>query len=183
MKEVLSYLVTIAGLVVTAIAYVQIVGKQKYDALQPMVMHMLRTSSNRAEMMCHNNEGTVLEAVGRSITAGALTYSRDPVAVAAGTLPAYTAACTPLAQRWEKCLKLAKTGVLMAVGGAALAILVDASSMVQLALAVVAGIAALLVLLFKLDVERSLVLARAQLLPEVDRMFVEGRYAYARPPE
>lgn len=183
MKEVLSYLVTIAGLVVTVIAYVQIVGKQKYGALQPMFVHMLRTSSNRAEMMCHNNGGTVLEAVGKSITAGALTYSRDPVAVAAGTLPAFTAACTPITQQWEKCLKLAKTGVMMAVGGAVLAILVDASSVVQLLIAVVAGIAGLLVLLFKLDVERSIVLGRAQLLPEVDRMFVEGRYAYARPGE
>ena len=61
--------------------------------------------------------------------------------------------------------------------------LVDATATVQIVIAIACAIAALLVLVHKLDVDRSLVLGRAQVLPEVERMFVEGRYAYAAQPE
>jgi hypothetical protein len=182
-KEVLSYGLAFAGLIVTAIAVAAIVGKQKYAAMHPMIVHMLRTGSQRAEMMCHNGKGTFLESLGASITAGALTYSREAAVIAQGTRLAYDAASKPVALHWTQVLKRTRTGLALAVGGAALAILVDAPATVQIVIAIACAIAALLVLVHKLDVDRSLVLGRAQVLPEVERMFVEGRYAYAAQPE
>jgi hypothetical protein len=179
-KEVLSYLVAIAGVIVTAIAVSAIIGKQKFRTMQPMLVHSLRTSSQRAEAMCHNNKGTVLEAIGAAITAGALTYSRDPAALAAATRPAYDAACKLIEAHWAAVWKKAKTGGALAGGAAVLAIMTDVASTVQFVIAIACGIAVLLVFLYQQDIGRSIVLGRAQVLPEIDRMFVEGRYAYAQ---
>ena len=142
MKEVLSYGLAFAGLIVTAIAVAAIVGKQKYAAMQPMIVHMPRTGSQRAEMMCHNSKGTFLELLGASIPAGALTYSREAAVIAQGTRPAYDVASKPVALQWTQVLKRTRTGRALAV-----------------------------------------VLGRGHVLPEVERMFGEGRYASASQPE
>jgi hypothetical protein len=78
---------------------------------------------------------------------------------------------------WKGVVKRARTGLALAVGAVVLAISVGAMPVLHILIAIACGIAALLVLLYKLDVDRSLVLARAEVIPEVERMFVEGRYA------
>jgi hypothetical protein len=65
---------------------------------------------------------------------------------------------------------------MMSIGGVVLAFVAETSPILHILLAIACIGAAVYALLYKLDVDRSLMLARAEVLPEVERAFAEGRY-------
>ena len=64
---------------------------------------------------------------------------------------------------------------MLAIGGAALAISVDTMPAVHIIIGVFVLGAAIWVFIAKMETERSILRARAELLPELDRAFAEGR--------
>jgi hypothetical protein len=176
-KELLSYGLAVAGLVFSALAFSAIAGRQKYAITKPMIIHMLRTAPFRAEIMCKAGKHSFLEALYSSIKTGAMMRSQDASIVVQGTRPAYDAAVAPLGLHWNTVVKRARTGAMLSAGSIVLGATADAALAVNIIATILCLIAGVMVLLYKLDVDRSLVLARAEVLPEVERMFVEGRYA------
>jgi hypothetical protein len=67
-------------------------------------------------------------------------------------------------------------GTTLVAGGVALAIAAKTSPILHIIVAVITLGAAIWFITVKLDNERSVVRARAEILPEVDRAFAEGRY-------
>jgi hypothetical protein len=175
-KELLSYGLAIAGLVVAAIAAVGIAGRLKYFQIKPAVLHLLRTNPNQAELMWRSAKGTCLEALATSMKTAAMMKSNDPAAIVAATKPSYDAACATVALHWKGVIKKIKTSLMLSFGGVALAFSVGALPIVHILALVACGAVAGWAWSFKSDAERSLVLARAELLPEVERAFVDGRY-------
>ncbi len=176
MKELLSYGLAVAALVVTAIGFVPVLGRLKYYQLKPAVLQLLRTQPNRAELMWRTSKGSCLEPLAAAMKGAVMMKSNDPEAVGAATKPSYDAACAMVNMHWKAVMKRAKTGVGLALGGFVLAISVGALPVVHVLALLACGAGAGWLLSFKLDVDRSLVLARAELLPELERAFVDGRY-------
>jgi hypothetical protein len=176
-KELLGYGLAVAGLIFSGLAFAAIAGRQKYAVTKPMILYMLRSAPFRAEIMCKAGKGSFLEAVGAAIKTGAMMRSQDLSIVVQGTRPAYDAAAPMLVLHWKSVVKRARAGVVLAAGSIVLAISADASPIVHILATILCVISGVMVLLYKLDVDRSIVLARAEVVPEVERMFVEGRYA------
>ena len=96
--------------------------------------------------------------------------------ISAATYPAYDAGGMGVSTAWKMALGKAKLGAAASCGAVALAL----SSSVNPVLFIILAVCALggLGWLFwsKLESERVIVLARHEVLPEVERVFVEGRY-------
>jgi hypothetical protein len=176
MKELLSYGLSVAGLVFVAIAAVGIAGRLKYYQLKPAVLQILRTNPNQAEIMWRSGKGSCLEPLSAAMKTAAMMKSNDPAAIVAATKPSYDAGCAMVTMHWKAVAKKLKTAIGLAVGGLALAISVGALPVVHVLAVIACAIAAGWAWSFKADAERSLLLARAELLPEVERAFVDGRY-------
>ena len=176
MKAVLSYLLAVGGLGVMLYALTAVAGRFRYLVARPMIVHLLRTNPHQAEAMCKADKTTFLAAIAAAIRTAAMMKSRDPAILVQASKPAYDAHCQQLAMHWKSVLKRAKTAAGLAVGAVVLA----AAAHTSVVLHVLLGIATLAgcgwVLAYKLDVDRSILLARAEVLPEVDRAIADGRY-------
>jgi hypothetical protein len=175
-KELLSYGLAVAGLVVMLTAFVTIAGRLKYYQMKPVLLQLLRTQPNRVEIMCRTGKGSCLEPLGAAMKAAAMMKSQDPTAVTSATKATYDAMIVQVNMLWKGRMKRAKTALGLGIGAVVLAISVDALPVVHILLLVGALVAGGLLLSYKLDVDRSLVLARAEILPEVERAFIDGRY-------
>jgi hypothetical protein len=80
---------------------------------------------------------------------------------------------------WKKLFGHGKKGVLAIVGGIALAVTIKASIVFHIICAVIAAGCAVYFFKTRADNERSLLLAKAEILPEVDRAIAEGRYRFS----
>ncbi len=176
MKEVLSYLLAVGGLGVMMYVFGQVAGRRKYAEARAFAIHMLRTQPNRAEMVFRASKGTCLEALAMAIKTAAQVKSRDPKIINMATIPGYDASCGTIRMHWKGVLKLAKVGAGLSFGAVAMALAVHAMPVIHIILGVASGVMALLVFLFKLDVDRSLMFARAEILPEVDMAIANGSY-------
>jgi hypothetical protein len=176
-KVFLSYALSLGGLglVIAAVLGAYMVNLS-YPAARLRMQNMLRTSVNQAEVACRAAKGTFYEALGAAIKIGALSGSRDLKIIQASTKPGYDAACIGVTMHWKKLFGRGKMGALAVVGGLALAISVDASPVLHIIVAVLTAIAAAWFVFTRTENERSLVRAKAELLPELDRAFAEGRY-------
>jgi hypothetical protein len=177
-KEVLSYLLAIAGFGVMASVFAAISGRRRYAEGRLWAIHMLRTSPNHAELVFRAQKGTFCEAVAAAMKTAAMTKSRDPNLLGMATKPAYDAHVTLVKMFWQKLVKRGRLGVGLSIGGIVLAFGVHTSPILHILLGIASLAAAGYTLAFKLDVDRSLLLARAELLPEVEQAFVDGRYGY-----
>jgi hypothetical protein len=72
----------------------------------------------------------------------------------------------------------AKLGLLAVGGGLALGLSKDTFPILLTIVSALAGIAFLWIYLKKVEVEKSMLRARAEILPEVERCFIEGRYVF-----
>ena len=177
MKVFLSYALSLAGLgFIIAALIPAYAANLSYPAARLRMITMLRTSVNQAEVMCRASKNTFYEAIGSAIKIGALAVTTDLKIISATTKPGYDAAVTGVTLFWKKLFGRGKKGIMLVVGGLALAIAVKANPAFHIIITVLAAGAAVWFIPTKIENERSLVRAKAELLPELDRAFAEGRY-------
>src|SRR5204862_3326263 len=121
---------------------------------------------------------TYFAAVGAAIKTAGMCRSRDPKVVASATVPSYDGNAIAVSMKWKQLLGRVKLGAMAAGGAVALGLSTGVPPILVIVLAVGVGIGFLWVFLFKTEIDRSILRARAEILPEVDRAFVEGRYVF-----
>jgi len=179
-KVLLSYALAVGGLGLMTYVVITVMSiNLTYPGARLAMLNALRTSVNHAEYLCRTVPGTFFEAIGAAIKLGAMAGTTDLAILAQTTRPGFDATIPTISQKWKSLFGHAKKSVVLCVGGSALAISVGAMPAVHIILAVVVLGAAIWVLIAKLETERSFVRARAELLPELDRAFAEGRYQKA----
>jgi len=175
-KVVLSYLLAVGGLglmiyVITAVVAINLT----YPGARLAMLNALRTSVSHADYLCRSVPGTFFEAIGAAIKLGYMAGTTDIAVIQQTTAPGYDATITMITLKWKSLFGHAKKAVMLAIGGVALAISVHAMPVVHIILAVFVLGAAIWVFIAKMDTERSILRARAELLPELNRAFAEGR--------
>jgi hypothetical protein len=176
-KVLLSYALSIVGLgVVAATLIAAAIVNLSYPAARLRMLNMLQQSVNRAEVMCRAAKHTFYEPIGAAIKIGAMAQTSDLSIIAASTKPSYDAACTMVTMHWKKLFGRGKLGVMMVAGGLTLAIYVKTSPILHISAAVLTAIAGAWFVFTRMENERSLVRARAEILPAVDQAFAAGRY-------
>ena len=176
-KVFLSYALAVGGfglIIYAVIATLQV--NLTYPGARLAMLNALRTSVQHAEYLCRSVPGTFFEAIGAAIKLG-YQAGTDPNIVAQTTRPGYDAQITMIKMKWKSLFGYGKKAVMLTVGGAALAISQHANPVLHIILGVLTLGAAIWIFIAKLDTERSMLRARAELLPELDRAFVEGRIA------
>lgn len=178
----LAYGLTIAGLAMVVVPLSSAFHSSlSYPHVRLMVINLLRSNPNRAETMCKNMPGTFMEPVGGAIKAAAMMGTRDPKVLASATLPTYDALGTGVSMKWKTLIGKAKLGLMASGGGIAIALATGVWPVVVIAIGVLAGGGFVYLLVHKSRVDRSIVRARADVLPDVDRAFVDGRYRASSP--
>ena len=180
MKVFLSYALSLGGLgLVIAAALGAYMVNLSYPAARLRMMNMLRTSVNQAEIACRAAKNTFYEPIGAAIKIGAMAQTRDLSIIQQSTKPGYEAAVTSVMMHWKKLFGRGKMGALGVAGGLALAISEKANPTLHVIVLVLGAIGAVYFVVTRMENERSLVRAKAELLPELDRAFAEGRYVKA----
>jgi len=176
-KAFLSYALPLGGLgfIIAAVTGPSMVNLSYPDARLRM-LQMLQHSLNKAEIMCRTQKGTFYEALGAAIKIGAMAQTRDVQIIATATRPSYDAGCVPVTMNWKKLFGRGKKGVALAVAGLSLAIAANTSPILHIIIVVLAAIGTGWFLYTRSENERSLTLARAEILPAVDQAFADGRY-------
>jgi hypothetical protein len=176
-KVFISYALSIIGLGVVAWVVTDAIRVNlSYPGARLRMMNMLRASVNQAEVMCRASKHTFYEPIGAAIKIAALAGTNDFAIIAATTKPGYDAACLPVKNHWKKLFGRGKKGAMLAIGGLVLVLTTKANPALHIIVTVCVVIAAIWFLVVKSENERSLTRARAELLPELDRAFAEGRY-------
>jgi hypothetical protein len=174
------YVLALGGFAVMMSAFMQTVGTLMYRDARNTLISLLRQDPRRAEAMCRGESLTFYDAIGAAFKTVAMCKTRDPAIIMSASRPSYDAACMMLAMKWKKLVGRGKIGAVMAIGGVALAAKRGgALGAVPIIIWIFAGLTLLgfaWLFVHKLDVDRSVVLARQEVLPELDRAFAEGRY-------
>lgn len=177
MKAFLSYALSLGGLgfIIAAVVGASMVNLS-YPAARMRMLQMCAQSLNKAEVMCRTAKGTFFEPLGSAIKIAAMTQATDPAVLATATRPSYDAGCMPVTMHWKKLFGRGKKGVMLAVAGLAIAIAVKTTPILHVIVVVIAGISAAWFMYTRSENERSLMLARAEILPAIEQAFAEGRY-------
>jgi hypothetical protein len=175
-KAVIAYALAIGGVAMLAFLVVKTIGGLQYRDARTTLVNLLRTNPNHAELICRNATGTFMEAIGAALKTAAMAQTRDPNVIPKTSRPAYDAAATGVTMGWKQVLGKAKLAVMAAGGGLAIGISTNKASIWLYLLAGAAAIGIVWLFVHTKEIDRTLVLARAEILPEVDRAFVEGRY-------
>ena len=173
----MSYLLALAGLgFISAAVIGAALVNLSYPKARLEMVNMLRTNLNKAQFLAKTAKFTFFEPIGEAIKIGAMAQTTDISIISMATKPGYDAGCMTVTQHWKTLMGRGKKGVLMVAGGVALAIVAKTNPALHIIIAVLAAGAAGWFLYAKSENERSLVRAKAEILPEVDRGFAEGRY-------
>lgn len=179
MKVFLSYALSLGGLGLVAAAVIgAMLANLSYPKARLELINMLRTNANKAEFLCKTAKNTFYEPIGSAIKIGAMSQTMDPKIIAMSTKPGFDAGVIPVTMHWKKLMGHGKKGVIGVIGGLALAITVNTSIVFHVIAIVITVVCAIYFMATKIENERSLLRAKAELLPEVDRAFVEGRYRF-----
>jgi hypothetical protein len=176
-KVFISYALSLVGLgfvVATVIATTLV--NLSYPAARMRIIHMMQQNLNKAEIMCRTAKGTFYEALGSAIKIGAMIQSNDATLIATATKPGYDGAIVMIGMYWKKLFGRGKFGVMMVIGGLVMALAIKTSPILHIIVLVLSGIAVAWFLYTRSEHERSLMLARAEILPVLDQAFAEGRY-------
>lgn len=173
MKAVIGYSLSIGGtFVVIALVVYTLSRTLKYEQARNAIIHLLRTAPNQAEMQCQTLPQSFATPIGAALKAGAMCAgTNDPAIIASATVPTYDAIGGVVSQHWKGLLGKAKLAGVAVVG----AIAVQPSA-IPIILAVVSAGGLLWMMYYKAEVDRSIFRAKVEVLPEVDRAFVDGRY-------
>ena len=177
MKALLSYVITVAGF---GFAIAALLGAYavnlSYPAARLRMMSVLRISVNQAEIMCRAAKNTFYEPIGAAIKSGALVPIPDMNMIMMTTKPGYDSAVTQVKMHWKKLFGRGKKAIVLLLLGLGMAIGFKTSPILHIILLSITILGGIWFMVVKADNERSLVRARAELLPELDRAFFEGRY-------
>lgn len=179
MATVGSYLLAIVafGMMASAVART-LASNLKYIYTRPLLINALRTNGNYAEQLCKTRPETYYGAVGAAIKTAAMCQSRDYKVVNGATIPSYDGAAMTVSMKWKQLLGRVKLALMAAGGAVVLALSKGFPPVPVLVLAAAVGIGFLRLYFFKAEIDRCMILARAEILPEVDRAFVDGRYVF-----
>jgi hypothetical protein len=182
-ETVLSYGLAILGFGMMLPAVLRTFASNlKYIYTRPLLINSLRTNANHTELLCKSGKETYFAAVGEAIKTGAMMRSRDPKVIPTATAPAYDAAGKMVVTKWGTLLGRVKLAAMAAGGAVAISLSKGFPPIIVLILAISVGIGFAWLYFYKVEIERCIVRARAEILPEVDRAFVEGRYVFPPPP-
>jgi hypothetical protein len=177
-QSVLSYGLAIVGLVTMGVFVAGTFGANlKYVHARMMLVNLLRTNPYQVERVSATMQGTFFEGIVAALKTGAMMGSRDPSIIAQATRPSYDAAAAQAALSWKMTFGKAKLAAGAALGGAALPLVGGknpAIPVIIIGLIACAGLG--WIFLRKLEVEASIVKARAEILPEAERALIDGRY-------
>lgn len=207
MKLVLSYGVAIAGLLTVVFALLKAMGTNlSYPGAKLMLTNLLRTNPNKAEQVCKSLPGTFFEPLAATFTTVGQVGIRDANVVLQTTRPTFDGAAKGVVQGFKGHMMKAKLGLMAVVGGLALSLMLagkepeakpddpnyDPTADVEeveepgffsgpgpfIILFLLAGGGLGLIFAKKLELEGSIVRARAELLPELEKSVIEGRYQF-----
>lgn len=179
-KVILSYILAIGGVVLVGLAILSAIERTlTYPDTRVRITNLLRTNANQAELVCKSMPGSFVAALAAAINAGAMVLGQPLATVVATTRPAYDGAAVGVNVAWKMLVGKGKLGALAAVGGVALQVMDGHWPIIPIILAVIAASGLGWLMLQHHEAERFLVLARAEILPEVDRVMVEKRYVPA----
>lgn len=183
MKTLLSYGLGVVSIVIMLGAIIPALqGSLKYVSARLLMMNLLRTNPNQAEQVANSVKGTFFEALAAAIKTAAMMQSRDPEMIRKGSVPAYDATASAISMRFKGFLTKAKLGAMAVAGAVAIGFSGDSTPVLMIILALAVGGGIVFLLVKQAEVNRSLLLARAELLPEVERAFIDGRYVMPPPP-
>jgi hypothetical protein len=173
LRNVAGYALSIGGtFVVVAIVIHTLSRTLKYEQARNAIVHLLRTNPNQAEMQCRSLPNSFYDAIGATLKTGVMMGGvQDPAMIAQATAPTYDAMGQQVIQHWKSLTGKAKLAGLAAAGAIALR---PGVLTVILGVCAVGGL--LWLMYYKTEVDRSIFRARVEVLPEVDRAFVDGRY-------
>ncbi len=177
-QTVMSYLLAIGGLVTVGVFVVGTFGANlKYMHARMMLVNLLRTNPYQVERVSATMQGTFFEAITAALKTGAMMGSRDPSVIAQATRPAYDAAAGAAATQWNTLLGKAKLATGAALAGSALPLATGktpAIPVIIIGLVACAGLG--WIYLRKMEIDASIIKARAEVLPEAERALIDGRY-------
>lgn len=173
LKSFAGYALSIAGTFVVAAIVIHTLSKTlKYDQARNALIHLLRSNPNQAELQCLSLPHSFYDAIGAALkTGGLMGGSQDPAVIAQATAPTYDAIGAVVIQHWKALIGKAKLAAVASVGAI---ILKPGILTVILGVVAVGGILWLMV--YKMEIDRTIFRAKVEVLPEVDRAFVDGRY-------
>jgi hypothetical protein len=178
-STVASYGLAILGFAMMASAVLRTLASNlKYIYTRPLIINALRTNANHAENLCKTAPDSYFGAVGAALKTGGMVRSRDPKVIVTATVPAYDAAGMAVSMRWKQLVGRVKLAGMAAGGAVVVGMSKGFPPILVLVLAVSVGIGFLWLYFYKAEVDRCIILARAEILPEVDRAFVDGRYVF-----
>jgi hypothetical protein len=178
-----AYLLAIVGFVMMASAVARTLASNlKYIYTRPLLINALRTNGNYAEQLCKTRPDSYYGAIGAAIKTAAMCQSRDLKVVTGATVPSYDAQTMVVSMKWKQLLGRVKLGLMAAGGAVVLGLSTGVPPILVIVLAVSVGIGFLWLYFFKAEIDRCMILARAEILPEVDRAFVDGRYVFPPTP-
>ena len=182
-STVASYALAIVGFGMMVSAVLRTLSSNlKYIYTRPLLINALRTNANHAERLCKTAPDSYFGAVGAALKTAGMIGSRDPKIIPTATLPAYDAGGQAVSMKWKTLLGRVKLGLMAAGGAVALGLSKGVPPIPVIVLAVGVGIGFLWLFLYKQEVDRCIVLARAEILPEVNRAVADGRYTFPTPP-
>ena len=178
-----AYLLAIVGFAMMASAVARTLASNlKYIYTRPLLINALRTNANYAEQLCKSRPDSYYGAVGAAIKTAAMCQSRELKVVTGATVPSYDAQAGLVSMKWKQLLGRVKLGLMAAGGAVVLGLSAGVPPILVIVLAVSVGIGFLWLYFFKAEIDRCMILARAEILPEVDRAFVDGRYVFPPTP-
>lgn len=179
MSTVASYGLAIVGFALMVSAVMKTFGSNlKYMYTRPLIINALRTNGNYAEQLCKSRPQSYFAAIGAALSTGAMVRSRDPKIVSKATVPAYDAAGAQVSMGWKQVLGRVKLAGMAAAGAIVIGMESGVPPIFVIVLGVGVGIGFLWLYFYKADIDRCIILARAEILPEVDRAFADGRYVF-----
>jgi hypothetical protein len=176
-KEVASYALAIVGVGIIVGAIVRaLAANLNYASGKLMLINLLRTNPNRAQDVCKTMSGSFFEAVGEALATGALMRSQDPKVITAATVASFDATGKAVVAKTKQLLTGAKMGLGAAAGGLIIQMSGGKYPPLLIIAAVLCGGGYVFLMMRQVEIERTIVLARRDLLPEIDRAFIDGRY-------
>lgn len=178
LKTVGAYALGLVGLGMLLVAASRTFGGLSYPSARLSLVNLMRTQPNQAERVALNMKDSFGEAVGAAMKTAAMAGSTDPKVIASATTPTYDAIGQAIVAKWSGVLTKGKLGLLAAGGGVVLGLTNGGFPVGPFVLALLAVLCFARVFVHKMSVENTLVRARAEVLPEVDRALASGRYVF-----
>ena len=132
-------------------------------------------------MVARGMEGGFGEALGAAMKTAAMIGIPDPALIAATTTPTYDGVAASIASRWGQMITKGKLYLAAVLGGFMIGLSSGGFPIISFLLALVAISCFIRVFMHKGEVESTIVRARHELMPEVDRAMASGRYVFPPP--